>query len=429
MKTFKQTQNSTYSNPSTYAALHSSNFRLYFAGQVVSVSGIWMQNIALGFLVFNLTRSELWLGFMALATGIPMILLLPITGVIVENIPRRRLLIITQTIQMFLALILAILVFVNLIQIWHIILLAFCLGVINALDKPARQTFVVEVVGRENLASGITLNSILSSGARVLGPALAGIALVKLGAAWCFFINAGTFFVALFSLFVMDVPFTIEPKKKNTSSLHQLKEGLAFARQNPVVAPLLLLTCLIGLFVAPIINLFPAFADLALHSPKEGYAAISAAQGVGAIIGGIIITWLGHHIGYGRLIASVVILSSFSLVLLAFQTIVWLATVVAGLSGLFLFLQSVSGNTLVQMTVPDEFQGRVMSLYALAIVGIAPFGALALGMLASAIGTATAIAIYGVLSGIVGSLIILRWPHLILQKHISCSRYAQSISK
>lgn len=419
-----QTQTANTVRPNTYSALRSPNFRLYFIGQLVSISGTWMQNVAQGYLVFSLTRSELWLGIVALAAGIPTLLMSPIAGVVVENVPRRRLLMVTQTIQMLLAFILTALTFTGLVQVWHIILLAFCLGITNALDMPARQTFIVEMVGRGDLHSGITLNSILNSAARVLGPTLAGLALVKFGVVWCFFINGVTFLAVLFSLFIMQVPFAITRLKKKVSALSQLKEGLGFARHDSIVAPLLLLACLLGFFIVPIIQILPAYADVILHSAKEGYAALSSAQGLGSVIGGIILGWLAYRMGYGRLIASAIVFGALALILMARQTTTPLAAFAAGLSGLFLILQAVSINTLIQMTTPDEYRGRILSLYTLAFIGIAPFGSLLLGALASVIGTSLAIGLYGVLSGIGGGLIIWRWPQLVLQKNVSSVGFA-----
>lgn len=405
--------------PSTYSALRSPNFRLYFSGQLVSISGIWMQNVAQGFLVFSLTRSEFWLGLVALASGIPMILMSPIAGVIVENVPRRRLLLVTQTLQMILAFILAALTFSNLVLVWHIVFLAFCLGITNALDMPARQTFIVEMVGREDLHSGIALNSILNSAARVLGPTLAGLALVQFGAAWCFFINGVTFLAVIITLVIMNVPYAIQHLKKSMSALMQLREGFAYAKDDSVVAPLLLLACLIGFFAVPIIRLLPAYADLVLNSPKEGYAALSAGQGLGSVIGGITVGWLAYRLSYGRLIAVSIVLGALSQILMAVTTTIFSSSFVAGLTGLFLILEAVSLNTLIQTTVSDEFRGRVLSLYTLAFLGVAPFGALSLGSLATLIGTTAAIGLYGILSGIGGALIILRWPNLVLRKHAS----------
>lgn len=401
----------------TLSALRSANFRLYFAGQLVSVSGTWMQNIAQGFLVFSLTKSELWLGIVALIAGLPIVLSSPIAGVIVERIPRRRLMMMTQTAQMILAFILAALAFSNTVQVWHIVVLAFLLGVTNALDMPARQTFVVEMVGREDLHSGIALNSILNSAGRVLGPTAAGIALVQLGPAWCFFINGVTFLAVLASLFLMDVPFAIKHSSR-ASPINQLRDGLSYSRHDPVVWPLLLLASLVGLFVVPIIQLLPAFADVVLHSPKEGYAALSSAQGLGAVIGGVLVGWTANRFGYGKVTAASLVLSALATIWLALQSTVPMAAVVGALTGIFLILQLVSLNTLLQSVVPDQFRGRVLALYTLALIGLAPFGALALGAVANIIGTSPAIALYGILSGALGIIVLLRWPAVIRQNRL-----------
>ncbi|MCC6802141.1 MAG: MFS transporter, partial [Anaerolineae bacterium] len=188
MTTLSQT-GETDRRPSNLSALRNPNFRLYFAGQMISNSGTWMQNIAQSYLVYEITRSELWLGIVACASGLPVVLMSPIAGVIVDRFPRRNLLMFTQASQMILALILAALTFSGLVQVWHIVVLAILLGLTNALDMPSRQTIVVEIVGREDMYSGIALNSIMNSMGRVLGPAAAGVALVTFGAAWCFLLN------------------------------------------------------------------------------------------------------------------------------------------------------------------------------------------------------------------------------------------------
>ena len=343
----------------------------------------------------------------------------PVAGVIVESMPRRRLLIMTQTIQMGLAFILAALTALELVEVWHIVILAFILGITNALDMPARQVFIIEVVGREDLHSGITLNSILNSSARVLGPTMAGIALVLFGSAWCFFINGATFLAVLVSLFVMKVPHAIEHVQKKLSPLQQLREGISFARHDELVAPLILLATVVGIFVIPIIQLLPAYADVVLFSPKEGYAAVSTAQGIGSVIAGVAVGWLAYRFGYGKLIAITLELSAIATVIFALQVDIVPASIASIFMGLFLIMQMVCINTLLQTVVPDEFRGRVMSLYTLALLGLAPFGALALGAVASLIGTAQAIVLSGILSGICGGLVFVRWSGLITRKHAS----------
>ncbi len=403
------------SRTSTLSALKSPNFRLYFIGQLVSVSGTWMQNVAEGYLVFKLTHSELWLGLVACAAGLPLVLLSPIAGVIVERVPRRRLMMFTQVAQMILALIAAYLTFTDQIQVVHIMVLAFCLGITNALDAPARQTFVVEMVGKEELQSGIALNSILNSASRVLGPTAAGIALVQFGPAVCFLINGLSFLAVLISLFFMSVPFAIT-YISGTPPLKLMREGLQFARQHEVVAPLLLLTAMVGLFTVPIIRLFPAYAELVLHSPTDGYAIVSAAQGVGSIIGGALVGLLAYRLGRGRLIFISVILGSVSTFIFAFQTNLALSAFMCTLTGVFLILEVVDLNTLLQAVVPDDYRGRVLSLYTMTFLGLAPFSAVALGALATWLGTSEAIGIYGILGGVTGMFILFRWRSVIQQR-------------
>lgn len=402
------------SRSSTLSALKSPNFRLYFIGQLVSVSGTWMQNVAEGYLVFKLTQSELWLGLVACAAGLPLILLAPVAGTIVDRIPRRKLMMFTQVAQMILAFISAYLTFTDKIQVSHIMVLAFCLGITNALDAPARQTFVVEMVGREDLHSGIALNSILNSASRVLGPTAAGLALVQFGPAWCFLINGLSFLAVLISLFFMSVPYAIK-YVAGTPPIQLMREGFEFARRSDIVAPLLLLTASVGLFSVPIIRLFPAYAELVLHSPTDGYALVSAAQGVGSIIGGAIVAWLSHRLGRGRVILISIILGAVSTFLFAFQTNMVLSAFMCSLTGVFLILEVVDINTLLQTVVPDNYRGRVLSLYTLTFLGLAPFSAVALGALATWLGTSESIAIYGILGGLMGVAVVLRWRTVVRQ--------------
>ncbi|MBA3868403.1 MAG: MFS transporter [Anaerolineae bacterium] len=400
---------------STLSALKSPNFRLYFVGQLVSVSGTWMQNVAEGYLVFKLTQSELWLGLVACAAGLPLIFLAPVAGTIVDRVPRRKLMMFTQTAQMILAFISAYLTFSDKIQVAHIVVLAFCLGITNALDAPARQTFVVEMVGRDDLQSGIALNSILNSASRVLGPTAAGLALVQFGPAWCFLINGLSFLAVLISLFFMDVPYAIK-YVAGTPPLKLMREGFEFARRHEVVAPLLLLTAGVGLFTVPIIRLFPAYAELVLHSPTDGYALVSAAQGVGSILGGILVGWLSHRLGRGRVIGVSIILGAISTVLFAYQSNMALSAFMCTLTGVFLILEVVDINTLLQAVVPDGYRGRVLSLYTLTFLGLAPFSSVALGALATWLGTSEAIGIYGILGGVMGLAVIFRWRSVVRQR-------------
>jgi MFS family permease len=408
-------QAQTQTNTGTFSALRSSNFRLYFAGQLISVSGTWMQNLAQGFLVFNMTKSDAWLGAVACAAGVPVLLLSPVAGVIVERMPRRRLLFLTQSLQMLLAVILAALAFANVVQVWHIMILAFLLGAVMALDAPARLTFVIEVVGPEDLSSGIALNSVLNSGGRVLGPMAAGVALLQLGAAWCFLLNGVTFLAVLLSLFLMRVPYAIQ-RTEGESRLKQLREGLTFSYRHDLIGPLLLLVVVGSFFIIPLIKFLPAVADVVLHSPVKGYAALSAGEGVGAVLAGVSIAWVAVRSGYGRILAISVVLCPIASIIMVLQSNMALATAFGLLSGLFMFYQFVGRNILVQQIVPNQFRGRVLSLYTLAVLGFNPFGALLLGFLAEAIGTANGLIVYMILGGLLGAAILYRWPAIARQR-------------
>ena len=398
--------------PGMMSAMRSPNFRLYFAGQIVSISGTWIQTIAQGYLVFLLTKSELWLGIVACAAGLPVILMAPIGGVLIDRFPRRKIMVFTQGSQMILAFVLAWLTFSGTVQVWHIVVLAFLLGMTNSLDVPARQLIIVEMVGRDDLYSGIALNSIMNNLGRVLGPAIAGLALVEFGAAWCFFMNGASYIAVLISLVIMKVPYAVHSISK-ISPIRQLREGVSYSVHQPIVLSLLLLTAISGLLVFPLTQMMPAFADLVLHSPDQGYAAVNAAIGIGAVIAGILVGWIASRLGYGKLIVVTMLLTSLAMVLLAMQVDVLIASFMAGVYGVFMLLQFVSLNTALQTIVPDAFRGRVMGLYSLGLVGLTPFGALVLGAIANVYGTPFGIALYGVISAILGGIVILRWPILL----------------
>lgn len=371
-----------------------------------------MQNIAQSYLVFQITKSELWLGIVACAAGLPVVLMSPIAGVIVERVPRQTILKFTQFVQMILAFILAALTFSNTVQVWHIVVLALILGVTNALDIPSRQAIVVELVGREDMHSGIALNSIMNSMGRILGPAAAGIALIQFGAAWCFLLNGISFIAVLASLFIMKVPHAIQ-YAGTSSPMRQLREGLEFARRDPLIPPLLLLAGVAGLLVLPILRLLPAVADVILKSPEEAYAALSIGEGTGAVIIGIVISWLSQRFGHGKLIGAAVTINALANILLGLTTNIPVAVLITSFFGASMVMIFVSLNTVIQTVVPDNFRGRVLSLYSLAMIGTSPFGALALGAIAERIGTGNTLILNGILIAVLSGAIILRWPEVL----------------
>lgn len=393
----------------TLSALRIPKFRLYFIGQTISISGTWMQTVAQGWLVFHLTQSELWLGLVACAAGLPSLLLSPLGGVVIERVPRRTLLLITQAVQMVLAFILAYLTFTDTVAVWHIMLLAFLLGVSNALDAPTRQAIVVDLVGREHLASGIAMNSMIFNISRVIGPVVAGIVLTQIGPDWCFMLNGLSFVAVIYMLWIIRIDNA--PTGTTTlAPLRQLKEGLQYARQHDTIAPLLLLAVAAALFTNNVSTLLPAFADVILHSPADAYSAITIAIGVGAVISSLVLGFAVRRFGRGQVVAVMAVLVSISAFCFSLTTRVELSVAFGVLYGFAIILQFVVVNTLIQNEVPDHFRGRVMSLYTLSWFGIAPFGALLMGGIANIIGTPAAIAIAAVAGGIMSLYVLWRWP-------------------
>ncbi len=396
----------------TFTALKNSNFRLYVIGQLISISGTWMQAIAQGYLVFQLTHSEAWLGIVACAAGLPVLMMIPVVGVIVDRLPRRGTVIVTQAAQLILALILALLTLSGVVQVWHVVLLAFLSGITNAIYEPARQILIIEIVGQKEVRSGIAVNSILGNTCRILGPAGAGIALVQVGPGWCFLFNAISFLGVIAMLWIMKVPYPIR-RLGGSPPIEQMIEGFRFARKHQQIAPMLLMITVGGLFLSPITNMLPAFADVVLHSPDQGLAALTVGQGVGAIISGLVVGWLTARYGYGRIAVLAAIAGSLLSAVLAAQSIVPMSTAVAAFCSFWTTMLYIAINTMLQIATPDVFRGRVLALYTLSYLVFAPFGALILGFVASALGISAAFVIWGVVGGMLAAAIVLRWPTIL----------------
>lgn len=394
-----------------FAPLQNTNFRLYFFGQLISTSGTWMQNVAQGYLVFQLTRSELWLGVVACAMGIPILLITPFAGVIVERMSRRQLLLLTQSAMMSLALILAALVFTNAVQIWHIVVLALLLGTCTAFDAPARQTFISDLVEKDLLPGGIALNSIIINGSRTLGPTVAGILLITLGTAWCFLLNGLSFLVVIGSLLLMRLE-TRPSDARHSSALTELREGLRYVRRHPVVPPLLMLSASGSFFGWSTMALMPAFSDEILRSPETGFALVTAASGLGAVLAGLLIATLTRKFERGRIVAFMAIATPVFALLLSRMTTVPTAVLMSLGAGFSIIAYFVSINTAIQLVIDNELRARVLSLYTLTIMGLNPFGALLLGTIAERIGTPDALTLFALTLGAICTAVLVRFPQV-----------------
>jgi MFS family permease len=378
----------------TLRALRHRNFQLFFSGQLISLVGTWMQNVAQAWLVYRMTGSALLLGAVGFSNQIPVLLFAPIGGTTVDRVNRQRLVIATQTVSMILAAVLAWLTLSRRVEVWHIFVLAALLGVVNAFDIPGRQAFLIDMVGREDLMNAIALNSSMFNGARVVGPAVAGILIAKIGEGWCFAANAISYIAVIVGLLLMNVRC---PLRSNISSLlADIAEGFRWANSVKVIRALLLLIGLISLVGMPYTILMPVFADKILHGGARGLGILMGATGVGALLGALTLASKTGVKGLGRLAAWSCGGFGIGLILFSFSRWFWLSTALLLPVGYSVMLQMASTNTLIQTMVPDQLRGRVMALYSMMFMGMAPFGALLGGALAHRMGAPTAVAVGGI---------------------------------
>ena len=356
------------------------NFRLFFFGQLISLSGTWMQSTAQQWLVYRLTDSQLSLGAVTFAAYIPVLLLSLFMGVVVDRFQRRRLLVITQTWFMLLAAVLAVLTYLELVQYWHILLLAILLGIANALDMPARQAFYIDLVKREDLMNAIALNSSIFNGARIIGPAIGGVVIAAFGEAPAFATNAVTYLAIITCLLMMRLPH-FEPPESDKSSLSEFKGGLVYLISHRYALSLVGMIAFFSIFCFPYPVLLPAFARDVLKIGAQGYGILVAAQGSGALIGALTLAAFGGSRSKSRLLLFSRGLLAVALAGLALSTIPILSILALALAGYALITQLAVTNTSLQLIVPDELRGRVMSTYTWALGGFWPLGSLLIGAL------------------------------------------------
>jgi MFS family permease len=397
--------------PQTFSALRHRNFQLYFAGQLISVAGTWMQIVAQAWLVYEISGSELMLGIVGFASAIPALIVSPWGGVVVDRMPRRSLLIITQGVAMLLAFVLAALTFTDTIQVWHIVVMSMILGLVNSFDGPARQAFVIDMVGHEDLTNAIAITSMVFNGARVIGPAAGGVLLATLGAAWCFTINGVSFLAVILALLAMHVhahPHSHAPG----SPWHQLKQGLRYVREHRAILGLLLLSTTFSVFGISYWTVLPAFVDKVLHQEEIAYGVINTVMGVGAVLTGLILARYGASARRGRwLMVSALV---YPVLMLAFANTPYYAAsllLTVGL-GMGFMMEFVLINSLLQMHVGNEMRGRVMSLYTLSYFGFSPFGNLAIGALSEAWGMARTISLSAAIVGVLAAVILVAIPEI-----------------
>ena len=396
---------------SIFAAMRHRNFQLYFGGQLVSNIGTWMQIIAQGWVVYQISRSELSLGLVAFASAIPVLVISPWGGVVVDRVSRRKLLILTQSGAMLLAFILAALMFQNAVQEWHVVVLAALLGVVNAFDAPARQAFVPEMVGKEDLPNAIALNSMMFNSARVIGPAVAGLVLGLVGAAWCFTLNGISYLAVILGLLLMEIPAR-EKIQHSNSPWQQLKGGLRYAAGNREISSLILLSLVFSIFGISYATILPAFVEKTLHQGALTYGWINTATGLGALTSAFL---MAHRLSHGRRGRWLVLTNiAFPLILIAFSltSVFALSALLAYGLGVGFMIQFTTINTLLQTRVEDEFRGRVMGLYTITFFGFAPFGNLLIGFLGEKLGLGIGMTLFAVCSLVLSRIVLMRTPEI-----------------
>lgn len=389
------------------SALKHRNFRLFFFGQSISLIGTWMQQVAMIWLVYRLSGSEFLLGLVGFCSLGPSFLLAPVAGVFSDRWNLHHTIIATQTLSMLQAAVLVGLTLADVIAVWHILLLSALVGLVNAFDAPSRQAFLVQMVqGRQGLPSAIGLNSSMFNGARLVGPAIAGLLIDAAGEWLCFLVNAVSYVAVLIALLAMRVtpPARTRPPQH---VLHELREGLVYAFGSPAIRALLLLLAVVSLAAMPLSVLMPVFAKEVLHGGPGTLGMLTAAMGLGALGGSLVLAARKSVLGLGRQIAwagSVVGLGLFGF---ALSGELWLSLVLLAITGFAMMIGMAASNTILQTIVEDDKRGRVMSLYTMAFLGTAPLGSLLAGFLASHIGAVLTVQAAGV-GCLAGSLLFAR---------------------
>ncbi|HVT04391.1 MAG TPA: MFS transporter [Thermoanaerobaculia bacterium] len=379
----------------TFRALQHRNFRLFFFGQMISLIGTWMQSVAQSWLIYRMTGSSALLGLVAFCSQFPMFLAAPIGGTVADRQDRRRILIFTQVASMVLALILAALTLSHAIRQWHIFVLAALLGVVNGFDIPVRQSFFVHMVGREDLMNAIALNSSIFNGARIVGPAIAGILVAAIGEGWCFLLNAVSYVAVIAGLLMMRVPKHEKPERSR-SSTDELVDGFRFIRSAKPIVALLMLLGLVSFMGMPYSVLMPIFADRILHGGARGLGYLMCASGLGALTASVLLAARPSLRGLGRWVSVAAASFGLSLIAFGFSERFWLSALLLVPVGFSMMLQMASSNTLIQAMVPDAFRGRVMAVYSMMFSGMAPLGSLLAGVLAQRIGAPSTVAAGGI---------------------------------
>ena len=380
----------------TFRALRHRNFRLFIGGQIISLVGTWMQNVAQSWLVYRLTHSELLLGTAWFCAQIAVFALGPLGGLAADRFSRHKLVIVTQTLSMVQALVLAALTLSGKVEVWHILALAGLLGAINAFDMPGRQALVIQMTSKEDLSNAISLNSAVFNAARVLGPGVAGLLLAAVGEGVCFAINGVSFLAVIGCLLAMRIPAGVT--RPADSPWSHLVDGFRYAWRDEVVRRSLLLMGAATLSGMPVLVLIPFFADDLFHRGSQGLGFLMGAMGIGAVVGTLVLARRTRVSGLPQVMVYSGLTVGASFLVFAFSRWFYLSLAIMPVIGYSVMRQMASANTTIQTSIRDEYRGRVMALYSMTVVGLGPFGSLAAGAMAGTLGARVTVALGGLLA-------------------------------
>ncbi len=400
-----------------FASLESKNYKLYFAGQGISLIGTWMQHIAMSWLVYRLTGSVFLLGLVSFTSQVPTFILSPFAGVITDRFNRHRIMVATQVLFLLQALILALLVLTNTVQIWHIITLSLFFGLISAFDAPARQSLVIDLIEKpENLGNAIALNSAMFNGARLVGPGIAGFTIALVGEGICFSINAVSYIAVIWALMAMTIPQKLQHKTSDTNLKKSFSEGFKYTFGFAPIRILLILLGIVSLVGLPYVVLMPPYAKEILKGDSGMLGLLMSATGAGALTGALYLAARKTVIGLGKIISISIITFGASIIIAGYSYNPVLSLIALYFTGLAMITVIASINTLIQTIAEEDKRGRVMSFYAMALMGMNPIGNLLAGTIAAAIGVTYTLIIGGVIT--IGAGIWFQQQRPILRKYI-----------
>ena len=381
-----------------FRALRHRNFRLYFFGQLTSLTGTWMQTVAQSWLVLKLSNSPLMLGVVTFANYLPILLVALFAGVVVDHVDRRRLIIVAQVLMMLSAFVLAALTWTGAVRVEHVVILAAFNGIVSSFDMPGRQAFVVEMVGMDDLPNAIALNSMMFNGARTIGPAVAGMLIYMVGTATCFFLNGISYLAVIGSLFAMRLPRRAV-ERVGVEMLRRVREGMTYVWEHRPSRYLLLVVAINSGLGMQYSVLMPVFAENILHAGSRGYGILMGAQGVGAVAGAVALAWRsGTPRGLRQSLTLGLFMTAIAIIAFGFSSSMTFSLITQLFIGAGLINYMATTNTMLQIFVSDELRGRIMSFYTLSFIGISPLGALMVGYIGERMGAPAAVVICGALS-------------------------------